>query len=60
MFYRWTPLRESAVEDHQVAVVLVHQPLQDPIPLQDRHSPLLHHNHFHNPHHNHRAASGEV
>jgi hypothetical protein len=61
MFYRWTPLQESAVEDHLAAVAPGLQHLPGPIQLQNPPNPLhLHHNPFHNPRHNHKAASGEV
>ena len=61
MFSRWTPLQESVVEDHLAVVALGLQPLLSPLQLQNPPNPLhLHHSHFHNPHHNHKAASGEV
>jgi hypothetical protein len=49
------------VEDHLAAVAPGLQHLPDPIQLQNPPNPLhLHHNPFHNPHHNRKAASGEV
>ena len=60
MFSRWTPLQESVGEDPPVAVGPDHLLLQGLLQLQNPPNPLhLHHNHFHNPHHNHKAASGE-
>jgi len=60
MFCHWMPLQESVVEGHRVAEALGLQHLLGHIQLQDPHNPLLLHNHFHNPHHSHKAASGEV
>jgi len=61
MFCQWMPLQGQVVEDQWAVGDRGHQHPQGPIQPQDRHSlPLRHHNHFHNPHPNHKAASGEA
>ena len=59
MFCQWMPWRGQVVEDQWVVGDRGHQHLQGPIQLQDRRS-LPHHNPFHNPHPNRKAASGEA
>jgi len=61
MFFHWMPLQEWAGEDPPVAVAPGLQRLPGRIHLQDQPNPLrLHPSHFHNPHHNRKAAFGEV
>lgn len=61
MFCHWMPLQGLVAEDPLVAVAPDHPLLQDLIQLQNPPNPrLLHHNHFHNPHPNRKATSGEV